>query len=41
MDMTAISLLKDNKIPVRVVNIMTPGVLKRLLTGEDVGTLIT
>jgi uridylate kinase len=40
MDMTAISLLKENQIPVRVVNINTPGVLRRISVGEDVGTLI-
>lgn len=41
MDLTAISLLKDNNIPVRIVNIMSPGVLKRVVTGEEIGTLIT
>jgi len=40
MDLTAISLLNDNKIPVRVVNIKTPGVLRKVVGGEDVGTLI-
>ncbi len=41
MDSTAISLLKDYHIPVRVVDIGIEGVLKRVVTGEDVGTLIS
>lgn len=41
MDLTAVSLLNDNRIPVRVVNINNPGALKRIVMGEDVGTLIS
>jgi len=41
MDSTAISLLKDTNIPVRVVDLHTPGNLKRVVLGEDVGTLIS
>jgi uridylate kinase len=40
MDSTAISLLKDNRIPVRVVDLGRPGNLKRVAMGEDIGTLI-
>jgi len=40
MDSTAISLLKENQIPVRVINLSAPGNLKRAVMGEDVGTLI-
>ena len=40
IDSTAISLLKDNKIPVRVVDIKVPGNLKKVIMGEDIGTLI-
>jgi len=40
MDSTAISLLKENRIPVRVINLSAPGNLKRVVMGEDVGTLI-
>ena len=40
MDLTAISLLKDNRIPVRVVDISSPSVLRRVVTGENVGSLI-
>ena len=40
MDLTAISLLKDNKIPVRIVDIKAPDVLTRVVTGANVGSLI-
>lgn len=41
MDSTAISLLKDTNIPVRVVDLNVPGNLRRVVLGEDVGTLIS
>ena len=41
MDLTAISLLKDNRIPVRVVNIGHDDILKLVVTGEEIGTLIS
>lgn len=41
MDLTAISLLKDNQIPVRVVNIGHDDILKLVVMGEDMGTLIS
>ncbi len=41
IDSTAISLLKDNHTPVRVVALNKPGNLKRVILGEDVGTLIS
>jgi uridylate kinase len=40
IDSTAIALLKDNRIPVRVIDLNAPGVLKRVVMGEHVGTLI-
>ncbi|MBK7143532.1 MAG: UMP kinase [bacterium] len=40
MDSTSISLLKDNKIPVRVIDLNVPGILKQVVQGENVGTLI-
>ena len=40
MDSTSISLLKDNKIPVRVIDLNVSGILKRVVQGENVGTLI-
>jgi uridylate kinase len=41
MDSTAISLLKDTHIPVRVVDLNVSGNLKRVVLGEDIGTLIS
>jgi len=41
MDSTAISLLKDNKIPVRVINMTDPDALKQVIMGHDIGTLIS
>lgn len=41
MDSTAISLLKENNIPVRVVDIGLRGILKRVMLGEQLGTLIS
>jgi len=40
MDLTAITLCKENKLPVLVFGIMTPGNLRRALQGERIGTLI-
>ena len=41
MDATAIVLCRDNCIPIRVFNMHRPGVLKRIVDGENVGTLVT
>lgn len=41
IDSTAISLLKDNKIPVRVIALNKRGNLKRVVLGQDIGTLIS
>ncbi len=41
IDSTAVSLLKDNNIPLRVVDLNCSGNLKRAVMGENVGTLIT
>jgi len=40
MDATAISLCRDRNMPVRVFNIHAPGNLRRVVTGENVGTLV-
>jgi len=40
MDTTAISLAMDNKLPIVVFNMFTPGNLRRVLTGEPVGTIV-
>ena len=41
IDSTAISLLMENKIPVRVIDLNRSGNLMRVITGADVGTLIS
>lgn len=40
MDMTAITLCKENKLPILVFNMNTPGNLKRLILGDSVGTRV-
>ena len=41
MDMTAITLCRENKLPILVFNMNTPGNLKRLMMGEEIGTTVT
>jgi len=40
MDATAIVLCRDNAMPLRVFNLTRPGVLKQVVLGGDVGTLV-
>jgi uridylate kinase len=40
MDTTALVLCRDNNVPMRVMNIFEPGAIKRLMLGEDIGSLI-
>ena len=40
MDLTAITLCRENSLPILVFGIMEPGNLRRALTGEPIGTLI-
>ena len=40
MDMTAISLCKENSLPIKVFNINHTGDLKKLILGEPIGTLV-
>jgi uridylate kinase len=41
MDTTAISLCRDNRMPIIVFNLRTPGHLERVVLGERVGSLVT
>jgi uridylate kinase len=41
MDATAISLCMDNRLPIVVFNLRTPGNIRRALIGEPVGSLVT
>ena len=40
MDATAISLCMDNKLPIVVFNLLTPGNIKRAVSGEPIGSLV-
>ncbi len=41
MDATAIALCRDYKMPIRIYNMLAPGELKRLMYGEQLGTLVS
>jgi uridylate kinase len=41
MDMTAFTLCMENNLPIIVFNMNKPGNLKRVVTGDQVGTLVT
>ena len=41
MDMTAFTLCKENQIPVVVFDMNKSGNLKKVILGENVGTLVT
>ncbi len=41
MDLTAITFCKDNKLPILVFDLMTPGNIRHALAGREIGTLIT
>lgn len=40
MDATAFALCRDQKLPIKVFDIMKPGALRRIVQGEDEGTLV-
>jgi uridylate kinase len=40
MDMTAITLCKENKLPIVIFNMNTPGNLRRIIMGEAVGSKV-
>jgi uridylate kinase len=41
IDQTAITLCKENSLPLIVLNIHTPGIVEQALRGEPVGTLVS
>jgi uridylate kinase len=41
MDSTAVTLCRENKLPIRVFALLKRGNIQRVLAGEDVGTLVT
>ena len=40
MDTAAFALCRDNKVPLRIYDMMQPGALMRILRGESLGTLV-
>ena len=40
MDATAFALCRDQRLPIKVFSIFKPGALKRVVMGEDEGTLV-
>jgi uridylate kinase len=41
MDASAFSLCRENSIPIIVFNFFTPGSIEGILSGEQIGTLVT
>ncbi len=41
MDLTAVSLCKDNNLPMIIFNMNEPGNIRRVILGERVGSLVT
>ena len=41
MDLTAITLCKENNIPIQVFNIKEKGTLKKLICGSKIGTMVS
>ncbi len=41
MDTNAIVLCRDQSMPIRIINLNSPGELDRLIRGEEVGTLVS
>jgi uridylate kinase len=41
MDTTAISLCMDNKLPIIVFDLLKHGNIRRVVTGQKIGTLVT
>lgn len=41
MDATALTLCRDQKLPLNVFSIFKAGALKRIIMGENEGTLVT
>ena len=41
MDATAISLCKDNNLPIIIFNLNRHGNIRRVVTGEKIGSLVS
>jgi uridylate kinase len=40
MDAAAVALCRDNRIPIKVFNLLTPGNIRRVVEGADIGSLV-
>ena len=40
MDATAVVMCRDNRLPIRVFNLATPGAMVSVVKGENIGTLV-
>jgi uridylate kinase len=40
MDSTAVTLCRDNKMPIRVFKLTSRGNIKRVCLGDDIGTVV-
>ncbi|MDD5167873.1 MAG: UMP kinase [Syntrophales bacterium] len=40
MDGTAIAICRENRLPVVVFNLLTPGNIQRVISGESIGTIV-
>jgi len=40
MDSTAVTLCRENRMPIRVFKLMTPGNILRVCKGEEIGTIV-
>ena len=40
MDTTAITICRENDIPIRVFNLLTAGNIVKAVVGDDIGTLV-
>jgi uridylate kinase len=40
MDSTAVTLCRDNNMPIRVFKMATHGNIKRVVLGETIGTIV-
>jgi uridylate kinase len=41
MDLKSFTLCKDSELPIRVFNVLKPGNLRKIVFGEDIGTLVS
>jgi len=41
MDATAVSLCMDNKLPIIVFNLTKKGNIKRVILGDNIGTVVS